>query len=227
MQVRGRPALRVLTNNLEPLKNHPGSEFWQELIDEYEEPMVAAAAATGAAIVDWFESGNPPWVQGSAWLAAPNRAVTNRHVLLPEEEGAIRLVEEAADHSGMRLRKGCTVRIEFASDDRTPGETMPRRVTDVLYVARPEDPVDIAVLAIEPYERPALAVARATDPVPHNLFVVGHPALMARIPAEVRAVFGHLDGRKRVSFGQRLAWQGPDGVIAYDASTVGGYSGAP
>ena len=32
MQVRGRPAVRVLANHLEPLKNHPGSEFWQEFI---------------------------------------------------------------------------------------------------------------------------------------------------------------------------------------------------
>ncbi len=50
---------------------------------------------------------------------------------------------------------------------------------------------------------------------------------MAKIPEAVQAVFGRLDGRKRVSFGKRLNGPGFDGVLPYDASTVGGFSGAP
>ena len=161
----------------------------------YEERIVAAAAATGAAIVDSFSSGNPPWVQGSAWLVAPARVMTNRHVLL-SDDGAVRLVEETADRSAMQMRGDYKITIEFASDDRTPGEKIRRRVTGVLYVAKSHDPVDIAVLAIEPYERSPLVLVPASDPMPENLFVVGHPALMADIPEEVKAVFGKPDGRK-------------------------------
>ncbi len=75
MLVRGRPALRVFDTYLESLGNHPGSEFWQEFIAEYEQHIVDSAAATGAAVVRSFTSGNPPWVQGSAWLVAPTASL--------------------------------------------------------------------------------------------------------------------------------------------------------
>jgi hypothetical protein len=227
MQVRGRPAVRVLGEHLEPLRHHPGSEFWQEYIATYEERIIAAASKTGAAVISSFASGNPPWVQGSAWLIAPDCVVTNRHVLLPDSDQAESLVEESADRSKMQLRGDYAITIEFAADDRAPGKKVPRRVTNILYVAQAHDPVDIALLAIEPYEQTPLKLAPAADPAPANVFVVGHPALMTNVPEAVRAVFGNLDGRKRVSFGKLLRDAGIDGTIAYDASTVGGFSGAP
>jgi hypothetical protein len=227
MQVRGRPAVRVLANHLEPLRHHPGSEFWQEYIAMYEERIVAAAGATGAVVVSSFASGNPPWVQGSAWLIAPDCVVTNRHVLLPDDDQAEGLVEESADRSKMQLRGDYSITIEFGADDRTPSRKVPRRVTEILYVANVHDPVDIALLTIEPYVQTPLELAPATDAAPDNLFVVGHPALMAKIPEAVQAVFGNLDGHKRISFGKRLRDAVIDGTIAYDASTVGGFSGAP
>lgn len=226
MHVRGRPALRVYFNRLESLAAYPGSEFWQEFVAQYEDRIVAAAAATGAAVVSAFSTGNPPWVQGSAWLVAPDRVVTNRHVLVSPRDG-LNLVERAGDGS-VRFRAGDSVTIEFAADDRTPSARIQRRVTGILYLANPEDPVDIAVLAIEPQrESTPLSLALGAGVTPNNLFVVGHPALMAAVPDDVQAVFGRPDGRKRVSFGKRLEGIGRRGEIVYDASTVGGYSGGP
>lgn len=227
LHVRGRPAIRVLDDHLESLKDHPGSELWQEFISEYEGRIVSSSAATGAAIVRSVASGYPPWLQGSAWLAARDRVVTNRHVLLPDdpEKHTVRQVPGTAK---MQLSGDYAIDIEFAADDRQPSDKIPRRVTNILYCAHPQDPLDIAILAIEPYDQVTpLKFANADESAPDNLFVVGHPALMANIPKEVLTVFGKLDGRKRVSFGKRLNVAGLDGTLPYDASTVGGYSGAP
>ena len=225
IHVRGRPALRVFANRLESLEQHPGSELWQTFIADYEERIVTAATATGAAIVSVFDSGYPPWVQGSAWLIATDRVVTNRHVLVSDN---VNLVEPTGDGSAIRFRTGHAVEIEFAADDRTPATNIRRRVTNVLYVAQRGDPVDIAVLAIEPVnDRIPLELVKPPSSAPRNLFVVGHPAPMTSAPDAVKAVFGNPDGRKRVSFGKRLDIATRAGDIVHDASTIGGYSGAP
>lgn len=226
LHVRGRPALRVIGDRLESLEHHPGSEFWQDLIGDYEDRIVAATAATGAVVVSWFSSGNPPWVQGTAWLTAPNRVVTNRHVLMagrPESH----LVASASDGSAPKLKSGIELYLDFTHDHRAPGVQTRRRVTSVLFVAKADDPVDIAVLQIEAFaERTPLLLAPVGAATPGNLVVVGHPSPMAGIPATVQAVFGTPDGRKRASFGKRL--DSPRlGEFVHDASTIGGYSGGP
>jgi hypothetical protein len=221
IHVRSRPTLRVETDALESLEHYPGSELWQNLIGDYEERIMEAAAATGAVIVSKFGSGNPPWVQGSAWLIAPNRVLTNRHVLLSDERKLVKRGKKP------QLASGVTIAIEFAADNRSPAGSFRRRVTEVLYVAPDKDPVDVAVLAIEPAEDRTLLEFQGAGAAPKNLFVVGHPAPMANAPAAVKAVFGNLDGRKRVSFGKLLAGAPTPGDILHDASTVGGYSGGP
>jgi S1-C subfamily serine protease len=216
----------VFSNRLESLEAYPGSEFWQEFIAQYEERIVATAAVTGAAIVSAPTTGNPPWVQGSAWLIASDRVVTNRHVLVSPRDD-LNLVENARD-GAVQFRADHAVSIEFAADDRAPRAKVQRRATRVLYLAKLEDPVDIAVLAIEPlHEHTPLSLAPSAGIAPNNLFVVGHPALMAQVPDAVQAVFGKPDGHKRVSFGKRLEGAARRGEIAYDASTVGGFSGGP
>jgi hypothetical protein len=223
IHVRSRPALRVETDALESLENHPGSELWQNFIADYEEGILKAAAATGAVIVSKFGTGNPPWTQGSAWLIAPNRVLTNRHVLLPD---GIQLVESGK--KGTQLAPGVSIAIEFAADNRSPAASVRRKVTQILYVAPVKDPVDIAVLAIEPAEdRTPLDLLGTGAAPPKNLFVVGHPAPMETAPAAVKAVFGKLDCRKRVSFGKLLPAVPSSRDFLHDASTVGGYSGAP
>ena len=227
MHVRGRPAIRVLAKGLESLEYHPGSEFWQEFIGLFESQIVSVAAVTGAVLVTSFSTGNSPWVQGSAWLNAADRVVTNRHVLAPPS-GDGRLIDEAKEGGRTHLRTGYSLAIEFAADNREEPKRIQRRVIDVLYVAKPRDPVDIAVLAIEPYdEQRPLQLANVSARPPKNLFVVGHPGLLAEIPYAVRAVFGNPDGKKRVSFGKLLDNVAREAEIAYDASTIGGYSGGP
>jgi hypothetical protein len=223
IHVRSRPALRVQSDVLESLGNYPGSELWQNFIADYEEGIMEAAAATGAVIVSKFGSGNPPWVQGSAWLIAPNRVLTNRHVLLSK---GLKLIRRREDKP--QLASDVTLAIEFAADNRSPAASVRHKITEVLYVAPDKDPVDIAVLAIEPAEDwTPLKFAGAGVSAPKNLFVVGHPAPMANVPAAVKAVFGNPDGRKRVSFGKLLSGAPSPRDILHDASTVGGYSGGP
>jgi hypothetical protein len=220
IHVRSRPALRVYEHALEALANYPGCELWQDFIADYEDGILRAAAATGAVTVNMFGSGNPPWVQGSAWLIAPDRVLTNRHVVLSD---TLQLVNA----NTLQLNPGVAIAIEFAANDRRPAASICREVTKVLYVAPPADPVDIAVLGIKPRNdlAPFKLMADGVS-APRNLFVVGHPAPMTLAPAAVQAVFRNLDGSKRVSFGKLLD-RLPAGDILHDASTVGGYSGAP
>ena len=72
----------------------------------------------------------------------------------------------------------------------------------VAYVAAAGDPVDIAVLEIDPVaEIVPLEWAIGGDETVENLYVVGHPAPLSEKYRDVEAVFGRPDGRKRVSFG--------------------------
>ena len=227
LQVRGRPAVRMFGDHLDSLAEHPGSDYWKEWINGYEDRIVHSAAVTGAAMVSLFSSGLPAWVQGSAWLVSADRVVTNRHVLLCGPGGK-KLVELAADGTVKGLCAGCSIVIEFAADNRSPSKKISRLVTGVRYIAEERDPVDIAVLTIEPYtEQEPLTLAASAAKPPQNLFVVGHPGLKSYVPEEVLAVFGKPDGKKRVSFGKLLPAANLAGNIGHDASTIGGYSGGP
>lgn len=226
IQVRGRPAVRVLDDRLEALDRHPGAELWELFVADFEDRIIAAAVATGAAFASAPETGHPAWVQGSAWLIAKDLVVTNRHVLLTDE---LALIEPDGAGKKMRFKAGNSLTIEFAHDSRVPAASIRHAVTRVLYVAGLNDPVDVAVLAIEPTAgRAPLALIGAGDELPDNLFVVGHPAPMFAAPTAVAAVFGKPDGKKRVSFGKRLEPSAPrPGELVHDASTIGGYSGGP
>ena len=227
LHIRGRPALRVFGERLESLERYPGSEFWENLVTDYETGLTDAAGATGAVLVSSFTSGNPPWIQGSAWLVAPDRVVTNRHVLLPKKTAQL-LVEKPPGAAAFRFRGDFRLSIDFSYDDRKPEQKLRRAVKSILYLATIEDSVDIAVLEIERYEEgKPLTFEPETAPPLKNLAVIGHPGPLTAVPRDVEAVFGRPDGRKRVSFGKRLDIEGGKGVIVHDASTVGGYSGAP
>jgi hypothetical protein len=220
MQVRGRPALRIVKGRLEDLSAYPGSELWQTLIAQHEQRMLATATATGAAMASVFATGNPPWLQGTAWLIADDRVITNRHVLVSDDLNLL-----VSDGDRKKFGPGISMAIEFAADNRDPAASVRRNVTEVLYVSERQDPVDIAVLRIEGSN--AAPLKFATTAAPLNLFVVGHPALALAVPEKVRAVFGNPDGRKRVSFGKRLDLTLKPGEFLHDASTIGGFSGGP
>lgn len=226
ISVRGRPAVRVLGGRLDSLAEHPGSEIWQEYITNYERAIVRAASATGAVLVTAAETGGQPWLQGSAWLVQANRVVTNRHVVLPPPGLGVPIVETDGN-GGWRVRTSITVSITFDADSRPHARQIQRRIKKGVFVAQAGDAVDIAVLEIEPRDDcQPLALLADDDVTSSNVFVVGHPGLTQQVAAEVRAVFGNPDGQKRVSFGRRLR-TAHTGILAHDASTVGGYSGAP
>jgi V8-like Glu-specific endopeptidase len=221
--VRSRPAVRIMGqqgDRLEGLEKHPGSELWQDFITDCEQRIISAARATGAAMVMALNTGAPELVSGSAWLVTPNRVITNRHVLQNRQMNML----VAADGGGKRIGDDYSLVIEFTFDNRKTMTKTRQRVTDVLYVSEPADPIDIAVLGIEGAGTP-LAIASSATPTPKNLYVVGHPGLSLDVSAPVKAVFGNPDGRKRVSFG-KFVTSGPS-EFGHDASTIGGYSGGP
>lgn len=226
IQVRGRPALRVLDDHLESTEHFPGSELWQQFIGDYEDTIVAVASVTGGLFVNAFETGNPRWLQGSAWLIAPDKVVTNRHVLLPS--AGEKLINEGANEVDALVLENFSLDIEFGADNRESSAKVTHRVVGVPYVARRRDPVDVAVLAITPPSNAKpLGLAAAGMAPPRNLYVIGHPALAAGVPYEVKAVFGNPDAKKRVSFGMLLDVVQHGNVLVHDASTIGGYSGGP
>jgi hypothetical protein len=222
LHTRGRPAARVRDDRIADLRTIPGSEMWIAIADAHERSITAACVATGAVTV-LDALGGGVWVQGTAWLVAPDLALTNRHVLFPPLGGA-RLARRVPGSPLARLRRDLTITLDFAHDD---GPARMRRfsVTDIPFVAEDRDPVDAALLRVTPIDATAPAPLRlAPAPAPGQLYIVGHPGRMANLPDDVRAVFGDPDERKRVSFGMRMP-DGPRADLVHDASTIGGFSG--
>jgi V8-like Glu-specific endopeptidase len=228
IRTRGRPALAVEGNRIEALDadKHPGSGFWRTALDDHEAQLVLVANATGAVTVVDTVTGKGPWVQGTAWLIKPDLVVTNRHVVFPPAAEGVRLAKRVAERPTEALIKGdYKVSIDFAFDDG-PARTINCAVTGVPYVSAEGDAVDIAMLRITPVAGvSALSVATASSAT-KQLYVFGHPGRLTNVPDDVAAVFGTPNGRKRVSFGERMdADPARPGEIAHDASTIGGFSG--
>jgi hypothetical protein len=228
LTTRGRPALAVLAGQIERLHadKHSACEMWRAPLELHESNLVAAANATGAVMVT-RKGRREPSVQGSAWLIQPDLAISNRHVLFPDL-GTQLALRRRDDPTAASLPEGLDVWIDFAFDDG-PRREQRYNIIDVPYVSREHDPVDVAILRIQPAaanSRPALQplhLARSTA-VPEELYVVGHPCRIdGRIPENVRAVFGIPDERKRVSLGKSLDHDALD--VFHDASTIDGYSG--
>jgi trypsin-like peptidase len=229
---RGRPALRVEGMSLEeidPVK-HPGSGFWRGYINDHEDDLTAVAAATGAIkardVSSDGESG--PWVQGSAWLIGGNFAVTNRHVLV-SADGAPLFRRLTGQPTVGETNPEYDCLIDFAFDNG-PGRAARYTILDAPFISRDDDPIDVAILRVEPIAgndaAPApLTVSRANFGAT-ALYIVGHPGKLSHVPDNTAAVFGTPDERKRVSLGEVMA---PDPArpfeLRHDASTIGGYSG--
>jgi hypothetical protein len=229
MNVRGRPALGIEGERIEALDDtkHPGSGFWRTLFNNHEDDLVATARATGAVMVRDVIAGGPAWVQGTAWLIAPGRVMTNRHVLFPPLDGVRLARRDAANRTQATMKSDYEVVIDFAYDTG-PARVKRCTVTSVPYVSEAADPIDVAVLDIARQDDGAkseLTIATAGSKA-RQLYVVGHPGRMTDTPDEVLAVFGNPDGKKRVSFGEVMAPETPrPGELAHDASTIGGFSG--
>lgn len=236
MRVRGRPALNVEGDSIEPIREqkHPGSEFWVNFRNDFENVLVSVASVTGAVMVKDRMGIQPNWVQGTAWLVKPDIVMTNRHVLFPPL-GGMRLARRVPGATiTARFKTDLEVTIDFSFDDRRAQASGPLTCAalDVLYVSEDGDPIDVALIRLKPPIPPALGlpespllVSSSSDD-PTYIYVMGHPGKMPKVPENVLAVFGTPNERKRVSFGETIddAAPGPNEFM-HDASTIGGYSG--
>jgi hypothetical protein len=169
-------------------------------------------------------------VQGTAWLIAPDLAVTNRHVLFPSAPGITLASRKAGDPTAARLKTNVDVTLDFAHDNG-PARNLSYTIENIPFVSQDPDPVDIALLRVKPTaalrkpEPSPLQLAAQTGSFPY-IYVIGHPASIPQVADKVMAVFGTPDERKRVSFGEIMQGQTPrTGELVHDASTIGGYSG--
>ena len=225
---RGRPAVKVLGAALEDINTYPELGIWAELAAAHMANLIAVTSATAAVRVTDTLLDNRTWVQGTAFLVAPNLAVTNRHVLFPALQGT-RLARRVPGTTTARLKGEYRVLLDFAFDSGAPRAVV-YRITGVPFVADDADPVDAALLAVERVEgaEPSpLPVSRENVFDIDRLYIVGHPGRVQSVSDDVFAVFGEPDERKRVSFGNLLdpVVQGQVHVV-HDASTIGGYSGS-
>jgi hypothetical protein len=229
LTVRGRPALAVLDGKLAALDEirHPGNGVWRALLATHQRKLLDAANATGALKVRDLAGQHAPWVQGTAWLIRPDLVITNRHVLFPDL--GMRLAQRlAVPRTTAKVREGLELLIDFAYDDG-PRRTASYKVSGIDYVSENQDPVDVAVLRIQPADSANAPLPQAlqllpSTVIPEDIYVVGHPSqIRGLIPAKVLSVFGTPDGRKRVSFGKRMAVDASE--LTHDASTIEGYSG--
>jgi Trypsin-like peptidase domain len=211
------------------MSRYPGAEMWRLAVDQYRETILDVCSATGALQVRDTLLPRSPWVQGTAWLIAPDLAVTNRHVLLPPGGGTA-IARRIPGTTRARMKGDYAVSLNFVFDDGArAGRECLYQVIEVPFVAEERDPVDAAVLKVSHAAGPSpapLAVSEASAFDIERLYVVGQPGLMPLLPEPVRLVFGDPDERKRVSFGQIMEPSEEDPAeIVHDASTIGGYSG--
>lgn len=226
IHTRGRPAVRIDGNDLEDMTKYPGAGIWTLIVDNHRRAIMAACNATAAVRVVDRLAGGMAWVQGSAWLVSADTAITNRHVLFPPL-GGTRLARRVPGTSSARMRRDLDVCLDFAFHDNPP-DPVAYKIVDIPFVSEENDPVDAAMFKVEPVagKAPLLNLTREPQEELERLYVVGHPGLMPAIPAEVRAVFGNPDEKKRVSFGQVMTpATRPGEDIVHDASTIGGFSG--
>lgn len=235
IRTRGRPALRVFGDEIEPIDDvrDPESAVWRTVVDAHENALVATASAVGAVVVKDNFSRVPEVVVGTVWLVRDDLVLTNRHVLFPEF--GLRLARRLPNQrTQARMKSDVTVTLDFAHDNAAPRH-IKYVVDEVVFVSEPYDPVDAALLRVrrvsgsaEIAPRPLTLIRKATEWERDFVYAVGHPGRMASVPDEVAAVFGDPDGRKRLSFGELMDAdpQRPTDLV-YDASTIGGFSGGP
>lgn len=221
-----RPSARMDGEDLQDLGDVPGAEIWRTVVDTHRNNILAACQATGAVRVLDRGVGGMRWVQGTAWLISSTLAITNRHLLFPPQ-GGVRLARRVPGTQTARLRRDVEVTLDFAWQNAASAGIL-YRITEIVFVADDKDPVDAAILRVEPLGIAAafLTVAAAAPETATRIYVVGHPGIMQAIPEPVRVVFGNPDEKKRVSFGEIMKNHDANPAdIIHDASTIGGFSG--
>jgi endonuclease G, mitochondrial len=175
--------------------------------------------------------GNIKWPVGTAWMAAPGIAVTNRHVA-----ETFAFLDDAGNPAFLPDDRNRPYRatVDFAEEHGSSAERE-IAVTEVVYMAkRGGGEADLALLRLAPSDQlPRPIPLLGADPAPDDwMAVVGYPQPDNRIPPAGRAVeesyFGNVYGVKRLSAGQidpskpgLAGW-----ALQHDATTLGGSSGS-
>ena len=226
VHVRGRPAVRVLGQKLEDIRAYPESGLWLMLYDQHRKNVIATTKATAAVRVRDRLLPDREWVQGTAVLIRPDLAITNRHVLA-SSSGSTVLVRRTPGAHAAKLKRSYDVYLDFTFDNGQE-RSLSYAITDVPFIAVPDDPIDAALLTVKPLSQKKAEVVEITKDEPDidRLYVVGHPGRVSMLPEDINLVFGNPDERKRVSFGMAMDAETENPIhVVHDASTIGGYSG--
>jgi endonuclease G len=217
----GRPVLQVLRDQAQLVFSDTESEVWRARLANAQQPLVAAARATGRIEVE----GHPrvEWL-GTGFLVAPDVVVTNRHVAAEfGRRGGSRFVfRRTVDGSTMQAD------IDFL-EEFGRAESLAFRIREILHIAEDDGP-DMAFLRVEASGGRSLAaplsLAVRDAAEGEQVAVIGYPARDSRIPdqALMERIFGELYDKKRLAPGEITGLR--DGLLLHDCTTLGGVSGS-
>lgn len=217
----GRPVLQVLRDQSQLVFSDTESEVWRARLANAQQPLVAAARATGRIEVE----GHPrvEWL-GTGFLVAPDVVVTNRHVAAEfgRRGGSGFVFRRTVDGSTMQAD------IDFL-EEFGRAESLAFRIREILHIAEDDGP-DMAFLRVEASGGRSLAaplsLAARDAAEGEQVAVIGYPARDSRIPdqALMERIFGELYDKKRLAPGEITGLR--DGLLLHDCTTLGGASGS-
>jgi hypothetical protein len=228
----GRPAwlVRNRAADVAEAEFRASDEFWLIHIANIRDAIGKACSRTGAIFKE--EDGERVMI-GTGWMIGDGLLATNAHVA--RHLYVRKLIVPPGDPAdGWRLRPGITGLVDFEFEQGAAGG-LTHPIGRPCFIEKDEDSQpDLAILSVEPRgaQRPPAPLPQATELDRQGswrgamVFVIGHPAVDANDDSNVAAVFGALDGTKRISPGETLGRLG-DFVLAHDCSTVNGSSGSP
>ncbi|HEY0130402.1 MAG TPA: serine protease [Allosphingosinicella sp.] len=230
ISVTGRPAWFV-RNNVPVAEGGVGdraSEYWLVHLSNLHDKIKEACSRVGAIFME--EDGRRIAI-GTGWIIEDGIVATNAHVArhLYFRKPVV-AANDPAD--GWRKRGGVTGLIDLAFENGIERSRLFRFSRPCFIESDEAARPDLAIIALEPvagqaFPRRIDVETRADRPGAEALvYVVGHPAADLNDDANVTAVFGALDGTKRISPGKFLGLLGSF-VIGHDCSTVNGSSGSP
>lgn len=225
----GRPVLLVRNNSYELTDerlNAPDAGIWKKrLFDpvtksklESRIPLIGRVNLVNNLDYDWV---------GTAWVAAPDLVVTNRHVAKVFTEVRGGRLEFRPGYPGAKMEAA----IDFLEEHENQ-QTHIFRVVDILYLAGDDEP-DIAILKVEKRNgtgaelKESIRFAASPPRLKQFVAAIGYPAYDSRIPDAdlIEKFFGDIFNKKRLAPGQII--DNADGLLSHDCSTSGGNSGSP
>lgn len=216
----GRPTIFVRDNKY---ALPPPTEFEERgSLNLHHVPLCARLQSVGRVNL----KGSPDTYFGTAWMIAPDVAVTNAHV-----------ARFFTDSAGQLTRE---IEVDFCRE-HLRSTTRHARVTEMLKVSsnigtalKPRYAPDVALMRVEPEVGMTLPppLPLSEDILPagasHRLvLVVGYPAVDLSVSAALRErLFGNEFGYKRAAPGFIVGVRDDQKVCWHDATTLGGSSGS-